>query len=1365
MSEKPLTSGQGEAPVAESPAPVETEKPETLSAEKAELIKEKTQLRGAMVLSALSKEDETNILREAVELKTSQSKLARIPIIGTVIKPMLMSHYFVKSARAMRDSGDVTKAYTELGLDSATSTAFNTESAEYAELRARLALAENAFPDKIDASDSLILNQGESVNRIEDETSNKVKSALADYFENLKNAGGDEEAKKAAKATFDEAIQSLSKDGLLGQGPTKKRNAFLESGLVKYLIGDHSSPNTTNLQAIQGAAKSVEALVSEDVSKSELTEYLDKNVSFYSASMKEGVYTKQRVNNVMGAIVKAGAIGGLTYALIGREARGTVNQAANSVLSSTLGAFGAGAAAGGVLGAIRGAGQARVNMSKAEIKAATSAEAILTPEEAAEAARKAAEEATASSKEDEQPTGEDEETGDGEKLDEATEEKTKNLFALLEKFNGAKRKLTGEEAYAAKVEEALGRKSAKDIYDEMSKLIEEIESGDLKGKKLGVRKSALRKLLTDFIARNTVSQAEGVDLISYSKGNVSKERYLLSTKVSKARELTGYDIKKHQGRIDDAAAKYSEKIKSANKEKRKYIARQALVDGVIGAAVGGSIGAIASAVREASLSGAAAGTAEADDLTGEAGDNNGSIFEPVNGGELGQEGEIITGNPEDIDLNPDFAEGAHSFNLEIKGEEIADIEFNPDGSLTEETLRELEAKGIEVNTEIIERAIPGATKEVSLEEFFSPENAEENGLFEITGRSWNTNDGDARAIIGNIHMGDEGSIIVQVAERPGEDLNLDEMKMIFTPGNGVENIGITVDVQPDGSVIIPADSPVADLFDGSEYQGGFAELIREGEDGRIEVFATIGDGRPDIDTLTIANPSAVENIYNYTITVDGTTYELDVPPSVYMATHLENATGMEAIKGLDEPIGYEAVAGSAVTELRTNSGELVQVEQVEHYGGYSEAADSYFSELKDSANNSGVSVVREMVGAEGAGLSSREIDQIFLEKIESGEITEGDVIETYLETMGKSPEALVTTRAMMGGFEMDLNGDGVLDLIDTQDEINIAADILSSSDGYSEFVNDTFDEFYDKIEGGSIEFIDYAEEQYQYSTWGVLDEKNHNVLQRLGRINGPTHGVGIVFKDAAGNSIYDEATVRKLWRLPENYDLDYIADRLNCIQKTGRGIFLKTDPENTKVEPEKTEPEKTESEKTEPEKTEVEKTESEKTESEKTEPEKTESEKTEPEKTEDEKTGSEKTEPEKTEPEKTSPEKTGSEKTEPEITPKGPDANAGDETDLPLTPEQGDDFVQPTEDNHVNPNVAPGTQVTTPPTDDSAFNQMDADTATGDDTTSQYDTDTSGWQGEPEPAPENRPTEANPGSAEENIPNRSDEELANLVDF
>ncbi|MDO5474878.1 MAG: hypothetical protein Q4F61_00615, partial [Candidatus Saccharibacteria bacterium] len=629
----------------------------------------------------------------------------------------------------------------------------------------------------------------------------------------------------------------------------------------------------------------------------------------------------------------------------------------------------------------------------------------------------------------------------------------------------------------------------------------------------------------DIDARNKVSDSMNVDLISYSKGNVDKERYLLMRQVLDAKKLLGdrYNPEISKRRVEDAVKGMESRQKEANKEKRWFMARQALVDGVIGAAVGGGAGIIAAKARE---------------LISKPNDVKSGGEEPAPSGGVGT-GKNLT--PEDIRDNQGGIRRGHSFNedglygperdlprnaelavdkdggytVRINGKDVIGsgdepgIEFTDRGLPTAESIERLKAAGIEIESTPEQIPLPGATKQVGINDFFNKENVGNEGLSRIAGRQWIVNnDGSPLYNTGNIHVGDNGDIIMQVTRNPGSD-SLEGMKYFFTGNSANQSVGIFVDVQPDGTVVIPAGSPAASLFDGDKYLGVYAELTRQGADGKIEVFNTFGNGIADIDTITVPNPGAFDTVYTHVLKVDGQSLELNVPNSVNAESTLTNLIGHGSLKGTGEPIGYKATGG--ITELKTNSGEVVSVDHVEHYGGYDEAHDTFFHPDKylDGANNSGASVVREMVGAEGEGLSSGEIDRIFMEKVNSGKIAEGDVIEKYLENVAKSPESLVTTRAMMGGLRVDdIDGDGIPDLIDTEAEINLFADIISRDpDGYDAFANDTLNMFYDKIAGGTIRFVDYSKEQFQYSTWAKYI--GDNVMQRLGMINHPTNGVGI----------------------------------------------------------------------------------------------------------------------------------------------------------------------------------------------------------------------------------------------------------------
>lgn len=1199
---------------ASNPSPEASVNPESTASESnhelsSEKLKEIESAMGhsALIATGYTKEDEKNVIREAIDLKTKETSnkntftkvVTRFPVIGSVVKAGIAAKHRRTALNAINESGDLSSAYDALGLDSANSRVLSGNS-EATRERAWQTLENAGYSsdNQIDVAASR-LDQNERVEKMDAETTQAVKQALNNYYTELK-AGGD---KNELSSKFDSAISEAF------QG---KENLSASIDLEQQKAG-------------------IEKLIeNKAIEEQDIKTYLDSHVSLYKATMKEGIYTDQKVDSVISAVAAAGLAGGVIAALSGREGRRAMRSAIGGVAS----AAGAGAVVGGAFGAARGVNKAKVKLSEAETRAATTFE-----ESATESAETESEEPEPELKEPERPTVS--ETADEKAWEdyydayqafeaklkaaeeaeaEATEAKPARagVGAVLSGVNKFKRKLTGEDKYLAEIEELRDRKDASNLIENFDELISKLNPEDADSRQ------ALIDAYADAIARGRFSSEKHIDLIKYKDGDKnSLEQKLHDVE----RALYGDDPNAINSLLDDENSdlnklingkkdELNDKFLEANKLRTKFIVRSALVDAAAGAVLGAGAGSVIGIIRDHTPEGGLAGILGLKDESTSTGEglkaDNIELTKDVDGGftvKLGEQ-ELI-------------GEG------DAKG-----IEFGSDGALTDESKEMLEGAGIHVEEDVTEHVFENATKSVSLREFFNPANKEANGLTEVTDRSW-ISDGTGRDMVtlGDTHMDGDGNIIMQVTARDGANVDMDNMKLLLTPGNGNIDTGITVDVNPDGTIEIPADSPAASLFDGDSYQGGYGELIQEGDNGHIDVFHTIGDGRADVNSITVDNPDATYNEYSYTFDVDGQQYEVEVPDEITESARLEALNGFESVKGTGEPIGYES--NGEATNLTTSSGEAVEVEHFEHHGGYSDYTDSYFGE-KEGVYNSGASVIRQMVGDEGNGLSSQEVDRIFLDKVNSGEIEEGDVVEEYLKTMGNSPEALTTTRAMMGDFKFDIDGDGTSELIDTQDEINMVSDIISRDpEAYDAFVNDTYDIFYDKIAGGNIRFVDYTQERYDYTTWGVLGEDN-NILQRLG-VTGdrPTDGVGIVFTDKNGNSIYDEETVRKLWHLPEGYNLEYVSDRLNCIQKTGRGIF------EQKVTEEKTTSESTT--KTTGEGTA--KTTSEKSTSEKSTGEKTTEEKTTGEKSTDEKSTGEKSTDEKTTDEKSTGEKTTSEET------------------------------------------------------------------------------------------------------------------------
>ncbi len=1173
----------------EAPSPNLTpEAPETeIPAEKLEAIQE-AMGHSALIATGYTKEDQKNVLREAVDLKTKETSMnhpiiTRAPIIGSVIKAGIAARHRSVANKAIEESGDLSSAFDALGLDSARSHVLNTDT-ESARERAWQTLERAGYDDKnqIDAAVSR-LDQNEKVERMDQATESAVKQALNDYYTALKS-GGD---KNELSAKFDTQIKTAfeGKENLNTSIDLQKQKEGLEQLVQNTTIED---------QAVKT--------------------YINEHISLYKADMKEGVYTKQKVDSIVSAVVAGGLVGGVVAALAGREGRRGLRAAVGTAAS----AAGAGAIVGGAAGFARGVNKARVRLSEAEIKAATTFD---EPTISVEAESGSAE---SESESEPEPSVEVEVTTEPEST---ANNRASKIGAILAGVNKFKHKLTGEEKYLAEIEKLRDRKDASELIENFDELISKLNPEDAD------TRTNLIDAYAEAIARGQFSSEKHIDLIKYkdNRGDLESklrevEKVVYGDDPKTVNDLLANKDSALNQLIDNKKEKLNADYNEANKLRSKFIIRSALVDATIGAAMGGAAGGIFGAIK---------------DHMGEAG-ILGILHDKESTSGSG-ETEELTGN---VELVKD-ADGGFTVKIgdhELIGEgDAKGIEFDESGAITPESKELLESAGIEVHENVTEHTFEHATKAISFKEFFNSANKDSNNLTEISDRSWITDNGRDMVMVGNTHMDSDGNIIMQVVPTEGhDDLNIDDMKLVLTPGNGNIETGITLDVNSDGTVEIPAGSPAASLFDGENYRGGYAEIARIGDNGHIDVYQTLGDGRPDASVITVSNPDAVYNEYDYTFTINGEDHAVEVPEDITNAARLEALNGFESVKGTGEPIGYES--NGDITNLSTASGEAVEVEHFEHYGGYNDTVDSYFGE-KEGVYNSGASVIRQMIGSEGEGVSSEEADRIFLDKISSGEIKEGDVVEEYLKTMGNSPEALTTTRAMMGDFQFDIDGDGTAELIDTQDEINLVSDIISSDpEAYDNFVNDTYEIFYDKIAGGSIRFVDYTQERYDYTTWGVLGEDN-NILQRLG-ITGdrPTNGVGIVFVDKDGNSIYDEEIVRKLWHLPEGYNLEYVSDRLNCIQKTSRGFFEQKTTEEKTTE-EKTTNEKTTREKTTDEKTTDEKNTDEKSTGEKSTDEKNTEEKTTSEKATDEKSTDEKTTGEKATDEKSTDEKTTSEKT------------------------------------------------------------------------------------------------------------------------
>ena len=1163
----------------------------------------------------------------------------RFPVIGGVVKAGMAWRSLKKARAGISETGTLEGAFKALELDPSRSRVI--ENAESTNERAWQALQSAGYSEENrDVSYKSRLDE-ETVERMDDETEAKVKAALKEYYDGLKGLGSKkaEEERKQLEAALDEAVQSAFKDK------------------------DGNLDTSINLEAQKEAVRKLAR--ARSLSEESIHTYIDEHMTLYRASMQENIHTQQKVNGVLSAVAAGGLVAGI-FAGIGLSGGG----------SMALRAAGVGGITGGIIGAIHGVENANIDLSEAEIKAATTFdEGPKEPEMPSNLHEDGAVDAYAQEIQDAADEAQAAQDAAANKAAANTPNgaKAKQKAGILAAIANFHDRFTKKDEIMAQIEEKRDRKTAKELIE----AIESIAADDPD------RKAKLQQIYSEIMARGQFSREKHIDLIKYQEGQEGGDKLALEQKLAEIGEGLFIQPEDERRAIDKAKAslQLEENYAEAEKLRNSYIRRRALVDGIVGAAagtiIGGVVGAVAGAIGDniAEATPDVVARASADGIIGGAG--GASVEETLNG--------LSEANP--VELSPD-PDGGYS--VIIEGKELIGegnnpgITFGEDGALTAESKEMLESAGIDVEEKVVSHTVEGAHTNVSLAEYFSAENQEANNLVEVTSRAWHSDSyGNPQAIIGNSYMDGSGNIVIPVAATQGSDLDLNGMKMFITPGDGNESLGITVDVNSDGNVVIPADSPAASLFNADGFQGGYAELVREGANGHMDVYSTIGDGQPDVSSVSVDSPNATYNTYEYELTVDDKTYEIVSPDDSAAVARMEAATGLESLKSTGDPVGYETVAG--VTGLHTVDGEAVEVEHFKHYGGYNDAYDSYFGE-KDGVYNSGESVVRHMLGDDANGLSSQEADRIFFEKVNSGEIAEGDIVEELLKTKGNSPESIVTTRALLGDFHMDLDGDGVAELIDTQDELNMAADIISRDpEAYDAFVNDTYELFYSKIEGGSIRIVDYTQEQYQYTTWGELGEDN-NVLQRLGLIgHSQTDGIGIVFTDKDGNSIYDENIARSLWRLPDGYDISYIGDRLNCIQNTIAGVFPPGETPPGDTPPIAPPPEKVVDEKQTGEKQTDEKQLNEKQVDEKQTNEK---------QTNEKQTGEKQTD-EKQVDEKQTDEKQTDEKQTDELTGKGPDAHAGpgaqpmEETEL----RPGTNYVEASPDNHVDPDVKPGSEV------------------------------------------------------------------------
>ena len=1145
-----VEAGQGEAEKVESTQNNEGEENKADSkAEKAENVSEAMRKYLGKETSLLSQLDDSNDINLVVQTKDDASyenevikgteklmsnfednrvNTGKLPAkffkraVYNIGKPFVALHNSRKFKKAYENNnGNLEETYKSLGLEYKEGNA--AKEAEAVKARARLATVEKGY-----------LISGESVNEFEGEKKEYVNKMLADLHEKYKAANSPEDLEKIRK----EFEEELHNDERLHEE------------------GDKAKSDVSDIMSM---AKAIENIARhEEFGTKQIEEYLNKHVSLYDARLKEGINTELKSDMVVDAVVRGG-VTGLVFAFGFTAGRSGASMISKSFLgkiisSSSLTGAAVGAGIGFGAGFIKGYSEGKEKLSKAEAEAAEGAEALFED--------KNAEETKADKPEEGNEKAEGEEGVEQENDSKA--EKKKGIFSKIRK----------EEELLSEIEEKRDRKSAKELYDNLDRLISEEKTPE--------NIKELMDAVADLRARLGVSNELKIDLISYSKDNVDEERLALFKKAVEAEKLLfgqmgdeaeneakegekedgAKDNEEKEGDekedgveegdekesgmkkavedlIKEKAEKYKESASEAKELEKSFIRRQGMARAIQGAIAGGVAGAVAGGVKDYF-----AGT---------------GLF-----------AETSTGTKGTFHFEDRNSDGS----LEMYGEKgevvVDDLHYNKaTGQIDESDLALLRSKGVNIEENYIETGnLPDGRPATAVDSYFSRYNenyvsAEDigtkgiedpgNTVTSIGDADSNMQDmfGNDRASIGSAKMINEGDFTFKVSSGD-RSVNVDDLKVVLSPPNEVDGTGVVLDVAEDGTVTVPAGSTAASMFDGNgNFMGGEMNVVRD---------ATFGDGYEIIaqsegaGTLThVYSADAMPGVVTYTVNGES---GFSIPKD-YLTEANNSGSINEALRAAESNAEKYVVGerGSIEVDGLGADNKVEQLNIPTHKGGYTEVDDPFLSPEKESPALNSKNLVREALkdsGRDVESMSNAEADAALIEAVNNGTVSTEQVTNAYLEQMGNSPEQIVEMRAMMGGLVYDIDGDGVGELIDTDSEINAVADLIKDSgpEQYDNFVNETYSMLYEKMQGGEIRLINYSEEPYDYTTLGYLEKLKNNVIHLFAKKESKSNGIGIEFLDKEGKSIYDLDIVRKVWKLSKNASIDHVTERLNCGQKT-----------------------------------------------------------------------------------------------------------------------------------------------------------------------------------------------------------------------
>lgn len=648
---------------------------------------------------------------------------------------------------------------------------------------------------------------------------------------------------------------------------------------------------------------------------------------------------------------------------------------------------------------------------------------------------------------------------------------------------------------------------------------------------------------------------------------------------------------------------------------------------------------------------------------------------------------------------------------------IEDLDFSTPGGV-EGALQTLRDNGFDVDaTEIGQNFAAGNT--VSVEEYI---NSNPDLVSAVTSREWETN---SDIVVGNpIPVDVDGDGVPDQFDIPitssSGSVDVDLLDFAVTANEATEGNVLMFDVE-NGRVTIPAGSGIVDA--NGDFAGRFGEVVSN-NGGAMTTYSTIEGGGIDQITTYDRYPT-----YGIVATSQDATLQFETPGVV--AEH-----DWEAVGNTADPSNQ-----AIVTEIDEN-GNVVStsgvVNDVNESAGYSRSTDPYFEAAKQSPNAFGAS----------------EYDP---------NATPSEVMNEYVMQVSESPEQL----------EMLRSGLGMPGSASTVEELNARADDFEAMSESEQIAHaaETRDALIERLDGGTVITGNLSDSPMTASSYITSDADGNTILHTYHTSTPTTVGHFLTAKTADGSYIFDTPQIRQILGIPLDAE-GYVVLRRDCAFQWG-WVPARTAVEDFVPTPHRTTTTTTTTTTTVPDEPDTDEPDTDEPDTD--EPDTDEPDTDEPDIDEPDIDEPDIDEPDTDEPEE--PEKP-EEPEEPGVVTKGPDTHAGDSSEHPPldnTPttsereaETGNETIGAVEENHTNPDVAPGSEVNyneqnVSVDDNTAFDQADADTATSPATTTQHSTSTDRWQNVSS-APE--PQSSNAASESVNTGNgytiSSQEQLANI---